>query len=127
MNVTSVRYMTIDDVLSSHFGFNIDIKYLGIDNPDIHTEDGLNRLITAVNDELEMIKKDPERAYHYALNVIKGRWPEGEEIMKSDPFFAYWNSVYIIKDRWFEGEEAMKKNDKIWSVYNDYFNIPMYD
>ena len=30
------------------------------------------------------ILKDPEGAYLYALNVIKGRWPEGEAVIATD-------------------------------------------
>jgi len=32
----------------------------------------------------DLEKMTPKDAYEYALNVIKGRWPEAEEIIKTD-------------------------------------------
>jgi len=48
----------------------------------------------------ETIKKDPKWAYHYALDVIKGRWPEAEETIKNDPEWAYHYALDVIKGRW---------------------------
>ncbi len=44
----------------------------------------------------------------YAVDVIKNRWPEAEEIIKSDPICAYWYSKAVIKGRWPEAEETIK-------------------
>ena len=51
--------------------------------------------------------KDPKRAYLYAEDVIKGRWPEGEPVMAKDPEYAYYYAVNIIDGRWPEAEEAI--------------------
>lgn len=37
---------------------------------------------------LQLIKQNPEWAYAYTRCVIKGRWPEAEEIIKQDPEWA---------------------------------------
>ena len=56
------------------------------------------------------IKKNPEWAYTYAHEVIKGKWPEGEEAIKQDPEWAYKYARYVIYDRWPEGEEIIKQD-----------------
>jgi len=35
----------------------------------------------------DLEKMTPEAAYWHAVNVIKGRWPEAEEIIKTDSYF----------------------------------------
>ncbi len=97
--------MTLEDILSSHFGFKIDLEYLSIRNLDVHTEDGLNKLIIAVSDRLEVIKKDPYLIYQYAKNIIKGRWPEAEETIKNDPFYSSLYAKNIVKGRWPEKDK----------------------
>ena len=72
----------------------------------------------------EIIKKDPECAYFYALNVIQDRWPEGEEIIKKDPYWAYYYARFVIKDRWPEGEEAIKKDPYWWKKYQKDVLLP---
>lgn len=53
------------------------------------------------NKEIERhIVTDPEWAYHYAYNVIKDRWSEGEAVIATDPQWAYHYARYVIKDRW---------------------------
>ena len=51
--------------------------------------------------------KDPKRAYLYAEDVIKGRWPEGEPVMAKDPEYAYYYARDVIKGRWPEAEAAI--------------------
>jgi hypothetical protein len=62
----------------------------------------------------EAIKKDPEWAYYYACQIIGGKWPEGEEAIKRDPVYAYNYARDIIKDKWPEAEETIKK-DSQWA------------
>ena len=49
-------------------------------------------------------------AYIYAKEIIKGRWPEVEDIIKTDPFFAYRYAKYVIKGRWPEAEPYIMKD-----------------
>jgi len=65
----------------------------------------------------EIIKKDPGYAYKYAINVIKGRWIEGEEEIKKNPGYAYYYAKNVIKGRWVEGEEGIKKNSYYAYLY----------
>jgi hypothetical protein len=104
--------MALNDLLNSHFGFKIDLDYLEINTSteDLYTEDGFKKLIEHVASKIDTIKKDPGWSYHYSVNAIKGRWPEGEETIKKDSRWSYHYSV--IKGRWPEGEEAIKKDSK---------------
>lgn len=52
--------------------------------------------------------KDAREAHYHALNVIKGRWKEGEDIIKTDPESALAYAQDIIKGRWKEGEDIIK-------------------
>ena len=36
----------------------------------------------------------------YARNVIKGRWPEGEEAIAKDAYWSYQYAKNVIKGRW---------------------------
>lgn len=54
-----------------------------------------------------IIAKDPSYAFNYAVNQIKGRWPEGEEKIKTDPELAYEYVAKIIRGRWPEAEPTI--------------------
>jgi hypothetical protein len=103
-------------LLTSHFGFKIDLDYLeiNISTEDLYTEDGFKKLIEHVASRIDTIKKDPGSAYYYSRDIIKGRWLEGEEAIKKNPGWAYYYSVNIIKGRWPEGEKIIKK-DPEWA------------
>lgn len=51
-----------------------------------------------------MIATNPHWAYRYAYYAIDGRFPEGEAIIATEPHWAYQYSYNIIKSRWLEGE-----------------------
>jgi hypothetical protein len=44
------------------------------------------------------LRKTPDRHY-YPRDIIKGRWPEGEEAIKKNPGWAYRYSRDVIKGR----------------------------
>ena len=44
---------------------------------------------------LRAIAKDPKWAYHYALRVIEGRFPEGEAAIAKDSRVAYLYAQYV--------------------------------
>ena len=58
----------------------------------------------------QTIAKNPWCAVHYASEVIGGRWPEAEPTIATDPFFAYYYADAFIKDRWPEAEEVIAKS-----------------
>jgi hypothetical protein len=49
-------------------------------------------LLKIIEKKIKTIKKDPLLAYFYSKDVVKSRWPEGEEAIKEDPEWAYWYS-----------------------------------
>jgi hypothetical protein len=64
----------------------------------------LKKLFAAKEKE---IAKDPKRAYKYAKNVIRGRWPEAEAAIATDPERAYLYAKDIIRGRWPEAEAVI--------------------
>ena len=66
--------------------------------------------------ELDYAKTNPQWAYNYAREVIKGRWPEGEEAISKDPYWAYSYAVDVVGGRWPEGEKTISK-DPEWAFY----------
>ena len=79
--------------------------------------------ITEKQNCLDIIKTNPQYACYYAINVIKGRWPEYEESIKNDPYYAYYAYFYaneVIKGRWIEGEESIKKDPQYACDYANY-------
>jgi hypothetical protein len=77
--------------------------------------------------EAESYIMDPEESYLYAKDVIKGRWPQDEEIGRQaeqiiikDPKSAYEYAKNIIKGRWLEAEPYILKNqDLIYDYAKD--------
>lgn len=53
---------------------------------------------------------NPKKAYNYALNVIKGRWPEGEATIAKHPMWAYLYAKNVIGGRWPEVEPTIAKD-----------------
>ena len=56
---------------------------------------------------------DPDWAYHYARDVIKGRWPEGEPAIATHPGYVYLYAKDVIRGRWPEAEAAIATNPKL--------------
>ena len=70
------------------------------------------------------IAKDPHWAYMYALDVIKGPWPEAEPSIMKHPYMAYMYARAILKKRWPEAEPYIKNGDtRSWVDYKKHFNI----
>ena len=67
----------------------------------------------------EMELTDPEYAYYYAQNAIKGPFPEGEATIATSPGWAY-SYAKNIKGRWPEGEAAIATDPKYAYVYSRY-------
>jgi hypothetical protein len=66
---------------------------------------------------LYLIKQDPDLAYAYAKNIIKGRWEEGESIIKTDVYSATHYASIILKHRWPEAEPTIMKDGFSAYVY----------
>ena len=52
------------------------------------------RRFTSVS-EILAYRKAPEWAHWYAVNVIKGRWPEAEEVIRQDAYETHWYDKFI--------------------------------
>ena len=71
----------------------------------------------------EYIMKDPDSAYHYALNIV-GRWPAAEPYIMQDPRSAYHYASNVIKGRWPEAESLIMRDDLGYKLaYCREFNI----
>ena len=57
----------------------------------------------------KIIIEDPQWSYFYALNVIKGRWDEGEDTISKDPKWSYYYATVVID------EHFKKSNDIIFN------------
>ena len=58
----------------------------------------------------DVIAENAEYAYGYAKDVLKGRWPEAEDVIARDANYAWLYARYVIKGRWPEAEDVMAKN-----------------
>jgi len=68
----------------------------------------------------DVIAKESYTSYIYARDVIGDRFPEGEEKIKQHPKYAYLYAKDVIGGRWPEGEEAIKRVDPFWERYVEF-------
>ena len=57
-----------------------------------------------------IILSTPDSAIQYAVDVIKGRWPEAESSIMNNPYAAMSYAAYVIKGRWPEAESIIMKD-----------------
>ena len=57
-----------------------------------------------------IILSTPDSAIQYAVDVIRGRWPEAESSIMNNPYAAVKYAVYVIKGRWPEAESNIIKD-----------------
>ncbi len=69
------------------------------------------------------IIKNPQWASNYSVDIIKGRWPEAEPVIMKTSRTAYWYALCVIKGRWIEAEPIIKQNSKRWYTYCKEFGI----
>jgi len=87
--------------------------YLDPNDPqlkDIHDSEINDPILRNILSKLPGTLGIPAWTFEYAKDVIKGRWPEGEEIISRDAEYAFQYAKDIIKDRWPEGEKAILHN-----------------
>jgi hypothetical protein len=58
-------------------------------HPDRLCEPGFTDFTLYDDGTEELITVDAEHVYRYALHVINGKCPEGEEAIAQDPYWAY--------------------------------------
>ena len=54
-----------------------------------------------------IIQRDPELAYTYAKNIIKGEWPEAESTILKEPEYTNNYAIGVRKRRWPEAEPTI--------------------
>ena len=69
---------------------------------------------------VETKMKNPRWALNFALQVIKGRWPEAEPYIMQDPHSALGYAQSIIQDRWPEAEPYILQNRDDAFIYAKY-------
>jgi len=57
------------------------------------------------------------KAVWYAVNVLKGRWPEMEEKIKKSPKWSVAYARDVLKGRWEEAEKYISKKDNYLAQY----------
>ena len=67
--------------------------------------------------DLEEIAKDPQRAYRYARDVIKGPWPAGEATIATDAEYSYYYANYVLNGKPFKAGEAGIAKSVGWSYF----------
>ena len=74
---------------------------------------------------LRAIAKDPEWAYRYAKDVLKGQFPLGEPTIAEDPQWAYYYAAEVLKGPFPLGEPAIAK-DPGWAYEyaKEVLNLP---
>jgi len=71
----------------------------------------------------EIILRSPFYTASYAIDVLKGRWPEGEKaLLENDDMDALLEYAMTLGERWLEAEEIFKTEPHFWDQYVDYIN-----
>lgn len=68
----------------------------------------------------QTIVKNPWHALCYAKDIIKGRWPDGETTIKSTAKTACEYAVGVIKGRWPEAEAVILQDRTAKRIYADF-------
>jgi lambda repressor-like predicted transcriptional regulator len=81
-----------------------------------------NFLLSLFKDGSEILQTNsPTLAFNYANSVIRGRWPEGEDLIATDSINSYNYSASVLKGRFLKGEDAIATNPRIIYNYVQYF------
>jgi mRNA-degrading endonuclease YafQ of YafQ-DinJ toxin-antitoxin module len=66
-----------------------------------------------IKDEWEdIIAQDEIYSFHYARNILKGRFEKGEEIISKSAEYSFYYARDVLKNRFEKGEEAISKSDE---------------
>lgn len=96
------------------------------------TESFANRIYNSIREaedhydrsDADKALRDPNTAYYYARNFIRGRWKEAEPVILRDPeaTYYYWTDILNYNsnegefDRWEEAEPVLR-NSEWWEKY----------
>lgn len=68
----------------------------------------------------QIIKKQPKKAYQYARQVIRKRWPEAEPYIVKDPEYACYYARDLFKGRWEDAEHTIAQDPRCAAIYAKY-------
>ncbi len=57
-------------------------------------------------------------AYEYARDIVKGKYPDGEEAISKSPYYSYAYAMYILEGRFPQGEKAISSEIEYLLDYN---------
>ena len=64
-----------------------------------------------------LLAVDPEYAYKYAKNIVKGPFPAGEATIAKDPEYSYYYAMNVLKGPFPAGEAAIAKDPRYAQLY----------
>ena len=73
----------------------------------------------------ELALTDPQLAFWYANDIVKGPWKEAEDIISTCAFESWRYAKFVIKGRFTIGESTIKKNPIMKTTYENHFNIEL--
>jgi len=65
----------------------------------------------------------PRIIYNYAFYYLKKRWLEAEEYILKEPHYACWYAINIIRGKWPEAEKVIKSNLLYYRIMANWNNI----
>jgi hypothetical protein len=86
-------------------------KRIALTNPNTAYHYAKNVIKGRFSQGEPIIATSPEYAYLYACDVIKGRWEQAEPIIATDPYYALWYANDVIKGRFELAEPVIAAND----------------
>ena len=114
---TSGKYIQMVDTILQH-------PYLTNSKPK-----NSSKVESQVEDLLQMQanmyidKDDAESAYHFATDIVKGRFKHAESLIMKFPKWAFMYAKDIIKGRWIAAEPYIAKDEIYFDKYNTEFNV----
>jgi hypothetical protein len=61
-------------------------------------------------DQMNVVKSNPQAAFWYAKNVVGGEWKDGENAIRVDPRSSYYYALVCVRKPWQPGEFAINSN-----------------
>jgi hypothetical protein len=114
------NYYEQPDSLPLYSTVNSALSYFDIDHVKTW---GIKLKVQDLEPIINIIQKDPEYAYQYAIRVLKHRWEEAEPYIMKNPNAAFRYSKFVMGARWEEAEPIIKTSEMAWLQYRQYFNI----
>lgn len=71
-------------------------------------------------EDLLLKNKSAEDLFYYARDVIHGRWPEAEPFIMEDPTWIPSYAQEVIHGRWPEAEDVLWESEGNWDNYVDF-------